>query len=129
MQSQFTEKAKTALSHAQRCAKQLQQGYVGTEHILVGLIKEGTGVAATVLNENGVTLSQVLDMIRELIAFDTGISVQEREGYSPRAKKILEEAHKQAERFGQKQTGTEHLLMALIKEGENVAVRDRKSVV
>ena len=123
MQSQFTDKAKTALNHAQRCAKQLKQGYVGTEHILVGLIKEGTGVAATVLSENGVTLSQVLDMIRELIAFDTGITVQEREGYSPRAKKILEEAHKQAERFGQKKTGTEHLLMALIKEGENVAVR------
>ncbi len=123
MQSEFTDKAKTALAQAAKCAKSLKQGYIGTEHILVGLLAEQTGVAAKVLVDNGVDIDQVRDMIRDLIAFEKGVSLKEREGYSPRARKILEEAHRQAERFGQQQTGTEHLLLALIKEGENVAVR------
>ena len=123
MQSQFTEKAEAALKLAGKCAKQLKQGYIGTEHILAGLIMEGTGVASKVLEDNGVVLDNVMNMIKELIAFDSGVAIQEREGYSPRALKILEEAHKQANRLGQKSTGTEHILLALIKEGENVAVR------
>lgn len=123
MQLQFTDKAQTALNLATRCAKSLKQGYIGTEHVLVGLIKEKTGVAAKVLLDNGVEADKVLDMIRELIAFESGVMLAEREEYSPRTKKVLEEAHKQAERFGQSQTGTEHILMALIREGENVAVR------
>jgi len=124
MQSQsFTEKARDALVHASKCAASLNQGYVGTEHILAGLLKEGTGVAAKVLTENGVDLDKLLDMIRELIAFENGAPVREREGYSPRAQRILEEAIAQAKRFGQKEAGTEHLLLAIIKEGENVAVR------
>lgn len=123
MQSQFTNKAREALLQAQKCARSLKQGYVGTEHILVGLLKEESGVAARVLADNGVEVKQVMEMIRDLIAFDGGVMVKEREGYSPRARKVLEEAHRQAERFGQKATGTEHILMALIKEGENVAVR------
>lgn len=123
MQSQFTDKAQNALAQASRCARSLKQGYIGTEHILVGLLKEDTGVAAKVLADNGVETRQVMDMIRDLIAFENGVAVKDREGYSPRAARILEEAHHQAARFGQKQTGTEHLLLALIKEGENVAVR------
>ncbi len=123
MQSRFTDKAQEALSHASRCARSLKQGYVGTEHILVGLLKEQSGVACKVLTDNGVEVSGVLDMIQELIAFDNGTPVREREGYSPRARKILEEAHRQAARFGQRETGTEHILLAIIKEGENVAVR------
>lgn len=123
MQSQFTDKAQNALTQAARCARSLKQGYIGTEHILVGLLKEDTGVAAKVLADNSVEIGQVMDMIRDLIAFENGVAVKDREGYSPRAARILEEAHRQAARFGQKQTGTEHLLLALIKEGENVAVR------
>lgn len=123
MQSQFTDKAQNALAQASRCARSLKQGYIGTEHILVGLLKEDTGVAAKVLADNGVETEQVMDMIRDLIAFENGVAVKDREGYSPRAARILEEAHSQAARFRQKQTGTEHLLLALIKEGENVAVR------
>ncbi len=123
MQSQFTDKAQNALAQAGRCARSLKQGYIGTEHILVGLLKEETGVAAKVLTDNGVEIDQVMEMIRDLIAFENGVAVKDREGYSPRAARILEEAHRQATRFGQKQTGTEHLLLALIKEGENVAVR------
>ena len=123
MQSQFTDKAQNALAQAGRCARSLKQGYIGTEHILVGLLKEESGVAAKVLMDNSVQIDQVMEMIRDLIAFENGVAVKDREGYSPRAARILEEAHRQAARFGQKQTGTEHLLLALIKEGENVAVR------
>lgn len=123
MQSHFTDKAKAALLLAEKTAKQLRQGYVGTEHILVGLMKEKTGVAARVLFDNNVDEMQVIEMIRDLIAMDSPVSIKDRDSYSPRARKVLEEAHRQAERFGEAQTGTEHILMALIKEGENVAVR------
>ena len=123
MQMQFTGKAEDALNLAAKCAKQLKQGYIGTEHILVGLMKEGSGVASKVLTDNGVTTEGVMKMIKELIAFESGVVLREREGYSPRAEKVLEDAHRQAKRFGQKKTGTEHILLALLKEGENVAVR------
>jgi len=123
MQSRFTNNAQTALAQAAKCAKSLKQGYIGTEHILVGLLKEQKGVAAKVLVDNGVDVAKVMDMIRDLIAFENGVGLKEREGYSPRAEKVLEEAARQAQRFGQKETGTEHILLAVIKEGENVAVR------
>lgn len=123
MQSRFTDNAQTALTQAVKCAKSLKQGYVGTEHILMGLIKEKNGVAAKVLADNGVDEEKVMDMIQDLIAFEKGVALRERGVYSPRAEKVLAEAHRQAERFGQKNTGTEHILLALIKEGENVAVR------
>ena len=123
MQPEFTNKAQTALKLAEKCAKQLKQGYVGTEHILLGLIKEETGVAAKVLHDNGVAFERAVELIRDLIAFEGGVTIKEREGYSPRALKVLEEAAAQAKRFRLKKVGTEHILMALIKEGENVAVR------
>ncbi len=123
MQPQFTEKARTALLLSEKTAAGLRQGYVGTEHILAGLLKEGTGVAARVLIDNGVEETQLLEMIRELITPDTGVLAKDRDGYSPRAMKVLEEAHRQAERFETERTGTEHILLALLKEGENVAVR------
>ena len=96
MQSQFTDNAQEALRAASRCASSLKQGYVGTEHILVGLLKEQTGVAQKILTENSVELSKVMDMIRESIAFEGGVGIHERSGYSPRAQKVLEEAHRQA---------------------------------
>ena len=120
---QFTNKAKAALLLAEKLAKKLHQGYVGTEHILVGLMQERTGVAAKVLLDNGVDEMQVMDMIRDLLALDNAIALKDKETYSPRALKVLEDAHKLAERFKEKETGTEHILMALIREGENVAVR------
>ena len=79
MQSQFTDKAQNALAQASRCARSLKQGYIGTEHILVGLLKEDTGVAAKVLADNGVETGQVMDMIRDLIAFENGVAVKDRE--------------------------------------------------
>ena len=120
---QFTNKAKAALLLAEKLAKKLHQGYVGTEHILEGLMQERTGVAAKVLLDNGVDEMQVMDMIRDLLALDNAIALKDKETYSPRALKVLEDAHKLAERFKEKETGTEHILMALIREGENVAVR------
>lgn len=123
MQPQFTDKAKTALILAERAAKGLRQSYVGSEHILLGLLRENTGVAATVLLNNGVDVVRLKEMIKDLIVPETSVLIAERDGYSPRAQAILEEAHRQADRFGSDKTGTEHILLALLKEGENVAVR------
>ena len=123
MQEQFTAKAKKALSLASRAAGKLHQNYIGTEHILVGLIQENTGVAAQVLQENGVDARDVIDMIKDLIAPQSDLLTKEKKGYSKRAENVLEESHRQAKRFHSELTGTEHILMALIKEGENVALR------
>lgn len=123
MQSQYTDKAKTALHLATKMAKNLKQNYIGTEHILLGLLKEETGVAAKVLLDNGVDEKQMLEMIKDLIAPGNTIALEEQDGYSPRARKVLEDSHRQAARFHSELTGTEHILLALLKEGENVAVR------
>ncbi len=123
MQPQFTDKAKAALILAERAARSLRQSYVGSEHILLGLLRENTGVAATVLLNNGVDVVRLKEMIKDLIVPETSVLIAERDGYSPRAQAILEEAHRQADRFGSDKTGTEHILLALLKEGENVAVR------
>jgi ATP-dependent Clp protease ATP-binding subunit ClpC len=123
MQPQYTDKAKTALAIAEREARYLRQSYVGSEHILLGLLREGTGVAATVLHNNNVDEEQLKEMIKDLIVPESSVLLAERDGYSPRAQSILEEAHRQADRFHSNRTGTEHILLALLKEGENVAVR------
>ena len=123
MQPQFTDKAKMALAFAERAARNLKQSYVGTEHILLGLLRENTGVAATVLVNSGVDEYHLKEMIKDLIAPESTVMLAERDGYSPRAEKVLEESHRQAQRFHSDRTGTEHILLALLKEGENVAVR------
>ena len=123
MQAQFTDKAKAALELAKKAAKSLHQNYVGTEHLLLGLLREGTGVAARVLISNGTGEDAVREMIRDLIAPEGTIPVAERDGFSPRAEEILEESHRQAEKTGSALTGTEHILLALLSDGDNVAVR------
>ncbi len=120
---QFTDKAKTALQLAAKAAKDLHQSYVGSEHLLVGLVREKTGVAAKVLKENGVDEIQLISMIKDLIAPEGNLAVQERDGYSPRAARILEDSHKQAQRYKNSMTGTEHILLAMLREGENVGLR------
>lgn len=124
----FTDKARTALLLAEKTAVRLKTGYIGTEHILVGLLKEGSGVAARVLSENGVEEERLLAMIRELIVPDNVVVLKEKEGYSPRAQEVLDEAHRQADRFKAEQTGTEHIFLALLKEGECVAARLLKTM-
>lgn len=120
---QFTKKAETALKLAELAAREFGQNYVGTEHILLGLLREQSGVAAMVLLDNGVEESQIIEMIRDLIAPGNLLALKERGGYSPRAVKILDGSHEQARRFHSDATGTEHILLAVLKEGENVAVR------
>ena len=84
----YTDKAKKAISYANRLSKSMQCNYVGTEHILAGLLKEGTGVAARVLTENGVEEEQLLTMIKELISPDAAVVTKDREQYSPKAEAI-----------------------------------------
>jgi len=120
---QFTDKAKTALQLAAKAAKDLHQSYIGSEHLLVGLVREKTGVAAKVLKENGVDEIQLISMIKDLIAPEGNLAVQERDGYSPRAAHILEDSHKQAQKYKNSMTGTEHILLAMLREGENVGLR------
>lgn len=119
----YTENAKTALAIAKRMAKKTGQNYIGTEHILLGLLDCKSSVAAELLAKSDVTEQKVLDVIKELIAPSGGVSILERDGYSPRAVQILQDADRQAERFGAGKTGTEHILLALIKEGDNIAAR------
>ncbi len=119
----FTEKARKALSLAERAATNLHQCYVGTEHILLGLLQEKTGVAATILRNFGVEEEALKDMIQDLLAPETTVMLAEREGYSPRAHEVLEAAHSLARHYHAEQTGTEHLLLALLQEKESVAVR------
>ena len=89
---QYTKKAEDALSLAKQTAKQLKQNYIGTEHILLGLLKEDSGVAARVLQDNGVEEGKLMSMIYDLIAPGNFIPVKERDGYTPRAENILNEA-------------------------------------
>ena len=119
----YTDNAKAALNFAKKAAKATGQNYIGTEHILLGLLKQESGVAAKVLQNHGVTREKVMDVIHELIAPSGAVSLLERDGYSPRAVQILEESDKQALRFKSKKTGTEHILLAIIKEGDNIAAR------
>lgn len=123
MQKTYTIKAKKALDIANRMSKSLHHNYVGTEHILIGLLKEGTGVAASVLQENGVEFEKLLELIEELIAPSADVMLLEREGYSPRSSRVLETAQKEAERFRAEKIGTEHILLAMLKENESAASR------
>lgn len=122
MQTVYTAKAKKAIDIATRISKSLHHSYIGTEHILLGLLKEGTGVASQVLADNGVEYDKVLELIEELIAPGNAVAVLE-DGLSPRAAHVLEVSKAEAARFHSEKIGTEHLLIAMIKETECVASR------
>ena len=119
----YTAKAKTALGLAASAARSMGQNYIGTEHILLGLIRQQTGMAAQALLENGVDETKLVDLIMELIAPTGHLDLKEREGYSPRAQQVIGLAFQIAEQYHASAVGTEHILMALIREGSNVAVR------
>ena len=119
----YTEKAKRALDIANRLSKNMHYSYVGTEHVLAGLLKEGSGVAYEVLSANGVEISKLLQMMEELISIGQDTLVAERDGYSPRTQHILEKAAEEAHKLGYESIGTEHLLLAIIKEGDCAASR------
>ena len=123
MRLPYTVKAKKAINLAGKMSKSLHHSYIGTEHLLLGLLKEGTGVAAQVLREYGVEADKVLKLIEELIAPGTGTAVMEKGGYSPKMQAVLEGAEKDAERFHAEAVGTEHLLLAILREKECIAAR------
>uniref|UniRef100_UPI004056D9BD ATP-dependent Clp protease ATP-binding subunit n=1 Tax=Agathobacter sp. TaxID=2021311 RepID=UPI004056D9BD len=108
---------------AKRLSKNMHYNYVGTEHILAGLLKEGTGVAAEVLSAADVELSKLLHLIEELISTGEETMVAEKDGYTPRTEHILEKAEEEAYRLGYDAVGTEHILLAIIKEGDCAASR------
>jgi ATP-dependent Clp protease ATP-binding subunit ClpC len=118
----FTDKARRVVVLAQEEAKLLNHNYIGTEHILLGLIHEGEGVAAKALEALGINLEQVREQVQEII----GQGQQSPSGhipFTPRAKKVLELSLREALQLGHSYIGTEHLLLGLIREGEGVAAQ------
>ncbi len=122
MYGRFTEKAEKAINFSQESAVSLGHSYVGTEHLLLGLIREGTGVAARVLQGQGVTEDKIVKEIEELIGRgdNSGKSALD---FTPRTKRVLELGLMEARRLGHNYIGTEHLLLGIMREGESVAVR------
>lgn len=123
MHKRYTPQAGKVLELAEKLAKKLQHNYIGTEHILAGLLQEGTGVAAKVLAENHLEEKKLLELIEELISPGDRAILLDADGYSPRTQKVLDTAEKEAEHFNSEEVGTEHLLLAVIKENESAAVR------
>ena len=112
MRERFTRQAVKALSLGEKMAAMRGHGYVGTEHILAGLLKEPSGTAGRVLEEYGVEQEKLLELIDRLIAPSGNLLEKSQPGYSPQAEKIIENAVAEAEGFGQALAGTEHLLLA-----------------
>ncbi len=120
---QYTQQAKDALQIAQTTAKELNHPYVGTEHLLIGLRKVYTGVAGQVLASNGVDENHILKIVDELVSPAEEVSLVQRPGLSPRLECILEESREEAEKERAAKIGTEHMLLALLKDVECVATR------
>ena len=121
--AQYTEKAQEALVLAGEAAEDMGSHVIGTEHILVGLIEEGSGTAAMVLEANEVKLDRLLALVEQLVSSYQNTATKERDGYTPSARHVLENSYKEAVRFHAPLIGTEHILMALLKESDCVAVR------
>ncbi|SHH70202.1 ATP-dependent Clp protease ATP-binding subunit ClpC [Caloranaerobacter azorensis DSM 13643] len=119
MFGRFTERAQKVILFAQEEAKQLGHNYVGTEHLLLGLLKEGEGVAAKVLINSGVDLNKVRQQVINLIGY--GNEAGELLGFTPRTKRVFELSLIEAKNLGHNYIGTEHILLGLIREGEGVA--------
>ena len=121
MEERFTESAQRAMELAQAAAAELGHGYIGTEHMLVGLIREDRGAAARVLREQGLDETLILEMIEKNVG--RGRRADTPQGLTPRAKRVLELAVMEANRMGRSAIGTEHLLMGILREYESVAAR------
>jgi ATP-dependent Clp protease ATP-binding subunit ClpC len=123
MNKKYTLKAAESLRQASEIADMLGHSYIGSEHLLIGLIQTEDSLASAVLQSNDVTADKVINLVYELIAPDSSIAIKDEVGYSPRLKRILDIAAQEAVRFKEKKIGTEHLLIALMKETESVASR------
>lgn len=122
MYDKFTENAKNAINLAREVAYRLSHNYIGTEHLLIGLM-EVEGVASKILEENGVTVDKVLELVNQLIAPNSGVEMMDAGSFTPRSKRILDQSYKEAAKFKAQLVGTEHILIALIKESDCIAVR------
>ena len=118
----FTSRAKKAIEIAGEEAANLGHNYIGSEHILYGLLKEGAGVASRVLSNQNISCEDVENKIIELIGKETFISTQTL-GFTPRSKRIIENSFIEAKKLGYDYIGTEHLLIGILKEGDSIAVR------
>ena len=122
MFERFTDRARRVVVLAQEEARMLNHNYIGTEHILLGLIHEGEGVAAKALESLGISLEGVRSQVEEII----GQGQQAPSGhipFTPRAKKVLELSLREALQLGHNYIGTEHILLGLVRENEGVAAR------
>ncbi|HLS89246.1 MAG TPA: Clp protease N-terminal domain-containing protein, partial [Sphingobacteriaceae bacterium] len=123
MFGRYSERAQRVIVLAQEEARRLNYNYVGTEHLLLGLIREGTGIAAKALQSLGINLDQVRGEVEKIIGRGNAPMTGEI-GYTPRAKKVVMElAPEEARLLGHNYVGTEHILLGLIREGEGVAAR------
>ena len=118
----FTSRAKKAIELAQDEAINLGHNYIGTEHILYGLVREGAGVASKVLQNQGVTPNDVENKIVDMIGKEV-ITSQETLGFTPRSKRVIENSFIEARKLGYDYIGTEHLLIGILREGDSIAVR------
>ena len=122
MFDRLTEKAKEALNYAAEAALEMGQNYVGTEHLLVGLIREKDGVAGKILEANNITDEQVIEKIDALIGTGEPISGINPEA-TPRTKRVIENSYREARSMGHNYVGTEHLLIAILRESESIGVK------
>ncbi len=123
MKDRYTESAREALQYAIDTAYKLSHNYVGTEHLLIGLASTERGVASKVLEENGVEESRIIELVNQLIAPNNIAEASKGDDFTPRAKKIIDQSFKEAIKYKSSQVGTEHILIALLKEMDCVAVR------
>ena len=121
MMYSFTNRAKKAIDIASEVAMELGHRYIGTEHILYGLAKEGNGVAAKVLSNQKIEPEAIIDKIVELIGNEP--PVDETLGFTPRSKRVIEEAFLEARKLGYNYIGTEHMLLGILREGDSIASR------
>lgn len=122
MFERFTEKARRVVVYAQEEARMLNQNYIGTEHLLLGLIREQDGIAAKALESLNISLEDVHQQVEDLIGRGTFVPTGHIP-FTPRAKKVLELSLREALQLGHNYIGTEHVLLGLIREGEGVAAQ------
>ncbi len=122
MQYRLTRQAERAVEYARDIAEELHHNYVGTEHLMLGLIRSVDGLASKILLQNDITEDQILRLIKQLIN-DGNVIVGEVVDYTPRARRVLERSSREAARLDHTQIGTEHLLIALLKEKDCIAIR------
>ena len=125
MKYKFTNSAEIALEIANEIAAKLGHNYIGTEHLLYGLVEEANGVASKVLANQGITSAEVLKEFEDLIGINEEASITDIDaiGFTPRTKRVIENAFMEARRLNSQYIGTEHLLIGIMREADSIAVR------